>query len=166
MVFDVEKNESTQHNGYEARGFIMSKWQGFSLIELLVVIAIIGVLAAVAVPTYKNYIIKTNLTKIINRLSESKAWVETTYATTGAFPAMQYIDDNNDYWSQWDGNQLFARMGNQPNSILHVIGGRQVALVANVDADTGVISWECMCDPVLTIPCSYLPASCQTNCTN
>ena len=38
----------------------MSKQKGFSLIELMIAVVIVGVLAAVAFPSYQNYIVKSN----------------------------------------------------------------------------------------------------------
>ncbi|WP_279143644.1 pilin [Photobacterium phosphoreum] len=43
----------------------MEKQQGFTLIELMIVVAIIGVLSAIAVPAYQNYVTKSAVTSAI-----------------------------------------------------------------------------------------------------
>ena len=51
--------------------------QGFTLIELMIVVAIIGILAAVAIPQYQNYVIKSQVTRAIAEASDLKTAVET-----------------------------------------------------------------------------------------
>ena len=58
----------------------MNKMQkGFTLIELMIVIAIIGILAAIAIPSYQNYIKKAAYSEIPLAMSSIRTAVDTCY---------------------------------------------------------------------------------------
>jgi len=59
---------------------------GFTLIELMVVVAIIGLLAAVAIPKYKNLLEKANLGTTLGNLSSLRSSLSIYYATNMNFP--------------------------------------------------------------------------------
>jgi type IV pilus assembly protein PilA len=84
-AFNQARNfvESTINTGE----VIMNTLQkGFTLIELMIVIAIIGILAAVAVPQYQDYIIRTQVTEGLSLAAEVKTAVNDFYAAKSRLP--------------------------------------------------------------------------------
>lgn len=55
----------------------MNAQKGFTLIELMIVIAIIGILAAIAIPQYQNYIAKSQVSRVMSEVGAMKTAVET-----------------------------------------------------------------------------------------
>ena len=55
----------------------MNAQKGFTLIELMIVVAIIGILAAIAIPQYQNYIAKSQVSRVMSETGSLKTVVET-----------------------------------------------------------------------------------------
>lgn len=65
--------------------------KGFTLIEMMITVAIIGILAAIAIPTYQDYVIRARLVDATNTLSATRARLE------------QHFQDNRRYTTSTNG---------------------------------------------------------------
>lgn len=69
----------------------MKTQKGFTLIELMIVVAIIGILAAVAIPAYSDYLKRAQVTEAIGLMGGLKGPTEEYVGSNGAWPYLTSI---------------------------------------------------------------------------
>ncbi len=137
--------------------------QGFTLIELMIVVAIIGILAAIAVPAYQDYMVRSKASEVILRLGEVKTAVSDYYAHHGSFGSAASVGFNTGATGKYvNGVACGTNCGQitattTSTSELGAAAGTTVVLSA-VSTTNGVVTWKCKQG---TIPLKYLPGSCK-----
>jgi type IV pilus assembly protein PilA len=143
-------------------------YRGFTLIELMIVVAIIGILAAIAMPAYQDYTVRSKVTEGLNLAAAAKLAVAESFSSNGIMPTnnqnaglpaaatitSKYVASvtvaNGIITILYDP----ARMGGNPT-----MNGATVTLTPNT-TQAGSIQWQCAIGNQTQL-FKFVPAECR-----
>ncbi len=153
----------------------MRKQSGFTLIELMIVVAIVGILAAIAIPAYKDFQVRSKVSEVLAAMGACKTTVAEFYQSNGGWTNRQGVAINTDI-CQGAGSVNKSRF---LDTIIVSAAGVITATSQNTGADAeGTVTmtpvddtqaavtgtqdiYEWICEPGLPLDNRYLPGSCQ-----
>jgi type IV pilus assembly protein PilA len=142
----------------------MSEVKGFTLIELMIVVAIVGILAAVAIPAYQNYIARAQLSEAMTISGGIRSEIASSFmAKTGTFAGLDSATNGLPAAAEVGGSYVTSvavadgvvsvALG---NDVAEFLSGEVLTLTPATTAGDTIV-WNCS----FSGDARYLPQSCR-----
>ena len=143
---------------------------GFTLIELMIVVAIIGILAAVAIPSYQDYTARAQVSEGVSLTSQYKTTLAEYYASVGSLAGATTTNMGGTTVGKYVSGIAFSNLGTNTIMVEATFGaGAAAALNGSafaIETLNGGTNWNCGNQVTLTpttgqVDIKYMPSNCR-----
>jgi len=143
-------------------GWKLHRHAGFTLIELMLIVAIIAILAAIAIPAYNDFTVRSKLSEGITLASTAQLAMAEYYLVAGSWPpdnATAGLSEASDLSGEYVASITLVE--NEIQVLFKADAGEGLAdktLILLAQASKGSIQWQCSSP---TIDAKFLPPNCR-----
>jgi len=131
--------------------------QGFTLIELMIVVAIVGILAAIALPAYQDYIVRSKVSEAAATAAACKTSVAEYLASKNSMPTDITAAGCSSIASQYVTTTTVSG-GTISVTVAAATGTTGDYILVPSQSGSAITAWGCTTS---TVPAKYLPAVCR-----